>query len=136
MSTTEVVESFYRGLAAGDGDEIGALIDRSFHSEVVLSLPPSLPYGGEIVGAHRLRRMFVGAATAPEPVGPAAVRLVSLVGDGQVVVAELAFDWYPPSGGAPVASGACEVWLFDVDGRVTAVRAYYRDTVALVSSRP
>ncbi|OLL73458.1 hypothetical protein Ae168Ps1_1840c [Pseudonocardia sp. Ae168_Ps1] len=131
MSARETVESFYLAVGAGDADAIATIVDGSFTTDVVLSLPRSLPYGGEISGAHRLRRMFVGGASAATPVGPSGVRLTELTDGGSAIAAEVVFDYYPPGGGDPVPSGACEIWTFDSAGGVVAIRGYYRDTAEL-----
>ncbi|MEV6985388.1 nuclear transport factor 2 family protein [Sphaerisporangium sp. NPDC051017] len=128
-SGSDVVHRFYAAVAAKDAEAIGRLIDELFAEDAVLTLPPSLPYGGQVSGARRLRRMFTGSASSTVKVGPVDLRITSVtVGDDRVAV-ELAFDWYAPGSDDPLATGAVEIWTF-ADGRVAAIDAYYRDTAA------
>ena len=130
-----VVEAFYDALNLRDVDALAALVDESFDEGVVLDLPPSLPHGGRLEGAARLRRMFLAMAGGRVGLGPRHVEVERLVGDGEHVVAVLGFDWYPPGGERPIASGASEMWTFR-DGKVASIRAFYWDTAALVTGAP
>jgi ketosteroid isomerase-like protein len=128
-SARHVVRDFYAALARRDAEALGQLIDNRFHPDAVLALAPSLPYGGRFAGAAKLRRMFVGAASSQDQVGPVDVTLTGLLDDGDRVAAELAFDWYAPGAAGPLASSAVEIWTFAHD-LVTEIRAYYWDTAA------
>jgi ketosteroid isomerase-like protein len=126
-----IVAEFYTAVATRDADELGALIDKVFAEDAVLVLPPSLPYGGRIAGAKRLRRMFTGAAASSVQAGPVGLRIAALTAGADRVVAELVFDWYAPGSDDPLPTGAVEVWTFS-GGQVRAIDAYYRDTAACV----
>lgn len=128
-----VVESFYAAVNAADADAVAAVVDAHFAESVTAEWPASLPYGGTVEGAHRLRRMFVGMAGSDVTIGPGAIEVLSVTGDGQRVAAELAFDWYPPGGSDGVLSGALELWTFE-DDRVSSIRAFYWDTAALTAA--
>ena len=128
-SDAAVVSAFYAALNAGDTGAVGRIVDDHFSPQARLSLPPSLPYGGEIRGAARLRHFFVAAASSSTAIGPANVAVGALIADKDHVAVELAFDWYPPRSSEPLPSAAVEVWDFSA-GRVTGIRSYYWDTAA------
>ncbi|OOL33059.1 hypothetical protein GQ85_03530 [Rhodococcus rhodochrous] len=133
FTPAEVVRAFYGALDGRDPERLGALADATFAEEIFVEMPASLPYGGRVEGARRLSRMFQAMAGGLVEVGPRGLTLDALVDGGRSVAARISFDWYPPGGGAPVASGAIEEWTF-VDGKASAIRAYYLDTAALVAA--
>jgi ketosteroid isomerase-like protein len=129
----EIVETFYECLNRRDAGALDELISEHFWPDAVLRLPDSLPYGGVYEGSDKIKRLFVGAASAKEAVGPAELALADVAecprdGDDQVVV-QLAFAWIPPGGGEPVRSRSVEWWKFR-DLRVVEITAYYWDTAA------
>lgn len=128
-----VVERFYAAVNAGDADAVGAVVDDHFAEDAAVEWPPSLPYGGQVEGAHRLRKLFAGMAGSEAKIGPDAVKVLSITGDGDHVAAELAFDWYPPGKSRSVPSGALELWAFE-GGKVRTIRAFYWDTAALTAA--
>jgi hypothetical protein len=128
-----VARAFYEALAAKDPETIGTLVDRWFHEDAALEVPRSLPYGGRVESARRLRRMFTAMAGGEAPVGPAGLTVASVVGGVDSAAVQLEFGWRPPGGGEEIPSGALELWTF-VDGRVREIRAYYWDTAALVGA--
>jgi ketosteroid isomerase-like protein len=130
-SPEAVARAFYEALVAGDADTVGALADRWFAPDAVLELPPSLPYGGRVESAHRLRRMFTAMAAGAIPAGPTGLRVVSVTGDEESAAVRLEFDWVATSGAEPVTSGALELWTF-TEGSLTEIRAFYWDTAALL----
>ena len=129
----EVVETFYDSVNRRDAAGLSEVIAEYFAPDVVLRLPDSLPYGGTYEGSDAIERLFVGAASAEEPVGPAELALEEVAecprdGEDQVVV-RLAFAWIPPGGGEPVRSQSVEWWRFR-DLQVVEITAYYWDTAA------
>jgi ketosteroid isomerase-like protein len=128
-----VVERFYAAVSAGDAAAIGAIIDEHFVDDASIEWPPSLPYGGRVEGARRLRKMFVAMAGSDVKVGPDSLAVISITTSGDTVAAELSFDWYPPGKADSVSSGALELWTFNAD-KVRAIRAFYWDTAALVAA--
>ena len=128
-----VVERFYAGVSAGDAALIAAVVDEHFDDDTVIEWPPSLPYGGRVAGAARLRKMFVAMAGADQKVGPDGLEVITITTSGSTVAAQLSFDWYPPGKTEAVPSGALELWTF-ADDKVRSVRAFYWDTAALVGA--
>ncbi|GAA4491522.1 hypothetical protein GCM10023094_56080 [Rhodococcus olei] len=125
-----VVARFYTALAASDATTIGALLDEHLASDVVLQLPPGLPYAGALSGSSAVKSMFVAAATAPPVVGPVAPTVESLAGTDTVVFAEVRFTWAGAGGtGEGGESLATEKWAF-TDGKISAIVAYYWDPTA------
>lgn len=131
----ELVRAFYEALNTGDGRAIATLVDETFADAAAVEFPPSLPYGGVVEGAKRLRRMFAAMASGQISFGPRQIDVERLIADGDHVVAVLGFDWHPPEGMPPIVSGASELWSF-TDGKVVGIRAYYWDTAALVAASP
>ncbi len=133
-----VVAEFYDAVTRRDSDRLARLIDAAFHPDVVLMLPDSLPYGGAIRGAERVRRALLGAAGSPKPVGPHQVAVTSVCSAATNtplrIAVELEFVWYAPGAEKGIASGAVEMWSFDATGMVVQIRAYYADTAALVAA--
>lgn len=127
----EVARAFYAALAAQDTETVGALADRWFHPDAVLELPASLPYGGRVESARRLKRLFVGMAGGTAPAGPVDLRAVSVTGDEHGAAVRLEFGWRAGPDAEPVASGALEQWTF-TDGALREIRAFYWDTAALL----
>lgn len=133
IQPVDVVQSFYTLINRGDTTALGALIDEHFAEQAVVEFPPSLPYGGRLQGVKILRKVFVGLAGGNSGVGPRALVVENVLGDGDLAVAILRFDWYAPEANNPVQSGACETWRFE-DTKVVEIRAYYWDTAALVAA--
>jgi ketosteroid isomerase-like protein len=129
----EIVRQFYAAVDRQDADALGDLVDSAFDDQVAVRFPESLPYGGVVTGAATVRKIFRGLASGKSPVGPRQLRVDAVVGDGDLVVAVLSFNWYAVGGSEPVPSGACETWRFE-GGRVVELRAYYWDTAALVAA--
>jgi ketosteroid isomerase-like protein len=130
LETVSVVTRFYEALAEGDSEAIGALVADSFATDVVLHLPPGLPYGGTVSGAPKLASMFTAVAAAPPVVGPVGPRIIALAGDESVVFAEVRFDWAGTGdSGLRASSTATEKWVFN-DGLVSEIVAYYWDPAA------
>lgn len=130
---SEVVSRFYAAVSTRDAASITAVVDESFAEDVVMTWPSSLPYGGEVVGASKLRAMFAAMAGADVAMGPDALTVDSITASGDTVAAQVSFAWYPPGKTEAVPSGALELWTFE-SGSVTSVRAYYWDTAALVAA--
>lgn len=133
LTPAEIVSRFFGAIAEHDHDGLGELIDRCFQPGAVAVIPASLPYGGRVETAARLRTMFQRVASGPGPAGPQSIAVRGLVDGGDRVAVQLDFDWRVPGTGHDVASGALELWSF-VDGRVSEIRAYYWDTAALVNA--
>lgn len=132
-ANSAVVERFYAAVARRDAEAIGAVLDQHLADDVVFEWPPSLPYGGRVEGADRLRAMFSAMAGSDVKMGPDGLTLTSLTASGDQVAAEVAFVWYPPGKDEAVQSGAFELWTFEGD-QVRSVRAFYWDTAALVAA--
>jgi ketosteroid isomerase-like protein len=132
-TTVDVARTFYEAVSAGEVDVIAAVVDEHFSADAAIEWPASLPYGGRVEGAHRLRKMFAAMAGSDVKVGPDALEVLSVTADGDRVAAELTFNWFPPGKTESVASGALELWTFEA-AKVTGIRAYYWDTAALVAA--
>lgn len=128
-----VVERFYAAVAGRDVEAIGAVLDEHLAEDVVFEWPPSLPYGGRVQGADRLRAMFSAMAGSDVKVGPDALTVSSITASDDQVAAEVSFVWYPPGKDESVQSGAFELWTFE-GTQVSSVRAFYWDTAALVAA--
>ncbi|MFE5702709.1 nuclear transport factor 2 family protein [Rhodococcus koreensis] len=130
LASVSVVVRFYEALAEGDAEAIGTLVAEHFASDVVLRLPPGLPYGGIVLGAAKLESMFTAVAAAPPVLGPVGPRIIALAGDESVVFAEVRFDWAGTGdSGLRASSTATEKWVFN-DGFVSEIVAYYWDPAA------
>ena len=131
----QAVTEFYRALSGADRERVNELCLRWFSDDIVLTFPRSLPFGGQVKGADRLRRMFTAMCAGPPPTGPRDLRLTGVWGTTDptgAVVAEMGFDYLTP-GGELISSGALELWRF-ADGQVRAIDAYYQDTAALLGT--
>lgn len=128
-----VVERFYAAVAGRDADAIRAVLDDHLAQDVVFEWPPSLPYGGRVEGADRLRAMFSAMAGSAVKMGPDGLTVSSITASGDQVAAEVSFVWYPPGKDEAVQSGAFELWTF-AGNQVRSVRAFYWDTAALVAA--
>lgn len=128
-SNAEVVRNFYAAIAGSDAAAIGSLIADRFAPDATFVWPASLPYGGQISGAARLSKVFMGMAASPVPVGPSDLAVVRIVDGGDSVVAELTFTWHAPGSDETIESGALECWTFD-GSLVSEVAAFYWDTAA------
>ncbi|MVU80796.1 hypothetical protein GPX89_26525 [Nocardia sp. ET3-3] len=126
----DVVREFYRAIASKDAPALGQLLLDRFASDVVVTWPESLPYGGTIKGATALSALFGRMLAAPDPIGADRIEILGLVDGGNQVAAELKFDWYAPGSEKAIHTGALELWRFSDDGSVLEIRAYYWDTAA------
>jgi hypothetical protein len=125
-----IVESFYNALSARDADGVGAIIDESFAPEAILRRPESLPGGGAIDGAGKIKK-FMAAVAAMEggPMDVSSLKIHDVLEhageDGDSVVVELRF----PFNGTQTS--ALEWWTVR-DLKVVEIRAYYWDTAAML----
>src|SRR5690348_5517216 len=108
MSPAEVVRKFYAAVAAADGTALRTLVEEAFAEDAAISWPEGLPYGGRVVGSAVLQKIFAGMASSAVPAGPANLEVVSVVDGGDMVAAELTFDWHAPGSQASIPSGALE----------------------------
>jgi hypothetical protein len=110
------IEGFYRALIARDADRVGRLVDEHFADEAVLDRPG----GGRTQGAHRIKRLLVGAATHEGgPLDVAAMSIVRVLeGFDDEVAVELEF----PFAGAPTT--ALELWTVR-EAKVQSIQAHY-----------
>jgi ketosteroid isomerase-like protein len=124
------IEAFYGALFARDGESVGQLVDEHFADDVVLQRPESLPAGGRVEGARRVRRFMTAVATTEGgPIDVAKMTIVRIIeGAGDDVAVELGF----PFGGEPTT--ALEVWTVR-DLKVMSIKAYYWDTHAMIEHR-
>ena len=126
----DVVRGFYAAITEHDPERLGELAATAFAEDIAVELPPSLPYGGRVQGAGRLRRMFQAMARGPAETGPRDLAVEAIVDGGDRVTARLSFTYRRPDG-TDIATEALEEWTFE-QGRAVAIRAYYRDTAALL----
>jgi hypothetical protein len=124
------IEAFYRALFTRDGEHVGELIDEHFADDVVLQRPESLPGGGRVAGAPRVRRFMTAAATIEGgPIDVASMTIVRIIeGAGGEVAVELGFEF----DGTPMS--ALELWTLR-DRKVHDIKAYYWDTHAMIEHR-
>lgn len=125
-----MVEEFYGALAARDVAGVERFIDDNFAEDVTLTRPESLPGGGTLEGADRVKRLMSAVAGAQGgPLDPAQLRiervLESTGEDADDVGVELSFSW----NGTPTTS--FEWWVVR-DLKVTQIRAYYWDTAMML----
>jgi len=100
QNPVDTVTAFYSAVSTADADAIGDLIDAHFADDAAIEWPPSLPHGGRITGARKLRGLFSATARPDSPTpGPANLVLVRAIGDSDEVVAWLTFDWADPATG-------------------------------------
>jgi ketosteroid isomerase-like protein len=130
QNSTDIVTDFYRAVSAKDAAALAATIDAHFADDAAIEWPPTLPHGGRIEGARKLRAVFAGIAKPDAPAGVTNLDLVCAVGDNADVAAWITFDWKHP-GGALAPNSAVEMWRFDDAGKVTEIRAFYWDTDAI-----
>lgn len=134
-SPSQLVTDFYTALSTADTETIVRTIDSRFAENASVEWPPSLPHGGRVEGARRLRAVFSASANPDAPAGAKNLRLVSAIGDGDEVVAWIAFDWLQPGSDTPAANQALELWRFS-DGLVQEIRAFYWDSDAISAPKP
>ena len=128
-----VVRGFYAAVAAGDTDAISSVLDDHFADDAAIEWPASLPYGGRVEGAHRLRVVFADMVSGRSAVGPGPLDVLSIsVGPG-TVAAQLGFTFLTPGDAADVPSGALELWTFTAE-KVSEIRAYYWDTAEILAA--
>lgn len=77
-SAVEVARDSYQAINDRDAAGLDNLITTHFHEDATVLSPPSLAYGGTVVGAKRLARMFTAVASSDTPLGPDALDVVSL----------------------------------------------------------
>lgn len=129
-SNASVVREFYEALSARDAETVRRVVREHFAEDATFTWPPSLPYGGTVVGRAKLERMLGGAAASPALVGAQHLRLNDLIDDGGRIAAQVEFDWYAPNDAGELNdTGAVEIWTFAA-GLVSNVKAYYWDTAA------
>jgi hypothetical protein len=125
-----MVEEFYGALAAKDVAGVERFIDDNFAQDVKLRRPESLPGGGTIEGADRVKRLM-GAVAGAEggPLDSTQMRIervLEYTGEGRDDVAvELSFPWNG------TATTSFEWWVVR-DLKVTEIRAYYWDTAMML----
>jgi ketosteroid isomerase-like protein len=134
-SPRQLVADFYNALSAADTETIVRTIETRFAENAAIEWPRSLPHGGRVEGARRLRAVFTASANPDAPAGAKNLKLVSAIGDGDEVVAWITFDWLQPGSTAPVPNQALELWRFS-DGVVQEIRAFYWDTDAISTPQP
>ena len=134
-SPRQLVADFYQALSAADTETIVRTIESRFAEGAAIEWPKSLPHGGRLEGARKLRAVFTASANPDAPAGAKNLRLVNAIGDGDEVVAWITFDWQQPGGAAPVPNQALELWRFS-DGQVQEIRAFYWDTDAISTPQP
>jgi ketosteroid isomerase-like protein len=125
-----IVEQFYGALIARDADAVGEVIDEYFAADAKLRRPESLPGGGTLEGADRIKRLMVAVASADGgPLDPAEMRvenvLESTAEDEDHVFVALGIPW------AGARTEALEWWTIR-DFKVVEIRAFYWDTAAMV----
>jgi ketosteroid isomerase-like protein len=128
-SPSDVVRDFYDAVARRDAGALADLTATHFRDDAAAVWPDGLPYGGRVVGARRLARLFAAMAWNPDPTGPEGLEVLSVVDGGDQVAAQLTFRWRAPGSAESIPSGALELWTF-TDGLVSEIRAYYWDTAA------
>jgi len=121
-----VVAELYRLVGAHEPAEVKSYVNDHFAEDAQLTLPKELPYGGTLRTKRVLASVFGASAASDANVGPANLVVLELVADGGTVIAELGFDWAGGSN-AGQPSRAIEKWIFNADGLVQTIDAYYLD---------
>lgn len=127
QSSNAIVTDFYSAITAGDADTVVGIIESHFDEDASVEWPPSLPHGGKVQGARKLKAVF-GAAANPDAPGAKNLKLVKAIGDGDDVVAWVSFDF------AGTPNEALEVWTF-ADGKLREIRAFYWNTDAIPGNK-
>jgi len=97
--------------------------------DVVLQLPLSLPYGGEITGVEAFSRFFSGLPGGDAVWESFTPHVDQIITADNHLIAELANTGVPKSTGEPVAFN--NAWIFQTAaGRITSARLY-ADTAAV-----
>jgi ketosteroid isomerase-like protein len=127
-----IVEQFYDALVARDPEGVASAIDEHFAPDARLLRPGSLPGGGELAGAEKIKRLMGAVAGARSgPLDPATMRIERVLedthGDLDHVVVELSFPW------AGTPTRALEWWTVR-DLKVLEIRAFYWDTAMMLGS--
>jgi len=125
-----MVDSFYGALNARDVESLGQIVDESFAPDAILRRPESLPGGGAMEGAAKIKKFMTAIATMEGgPMDVSALRVHEVIEhageEADHVVVELRF----PFNGSPMS--ALEWWTLR-DLKVVEIRAYYWDTAAMV----
>lgn len=135
QTSVDIVTAFYTAVGTADAQAIGTVIDSSFADDAAIEWPPSLPHGGRIVGARKLRGLFTAITRPDSPApGPTGLTLVRAIGGTDEVVAWITFDWADPGTGTRTPNSALELWRF-TEGKASEILAYYWDHAAIATPR-
>lgn len=124
-----VVLDFYAAIQKKDVDALTAILDTRFAEDVTVEIPPSLYYGGKYEGRDTLKKLFGGLAHPKSAIDASTFTVERIVGQDDLVSAELSFAWRGRGGGEPLMTGNTE-WITFRDGKVSSIRAFYQDTAA------
>jgi hypothetical protein len=132
-----VVRQFYAYAQAREIEQLLALVDEYFASDVVLHEPESLPYGGAYEGRDRVKQVFRGLGSPRSPIEVSELRVDELMAapsddDGRIdVFVALSFPWVGLDETRHVR--ALEWWTFR-DLIVERISVYLWDTAAAIAA--
>jgi ketosteroid isomerase-like protein len=122
----EIITEFYDALRVSNTSTIANLLEEHFADDVVLTIPPSLSYGGTTYGREALKKMLGGMSHPKSPIDPATLTVTRLTATGDEVAAQVTFSWRIPSGDTISTSNV--EWFTFRDGRVAEMNVFYFDT--------
>lgn len=123
----DTMREFYAAIQSKDVPALTAILDASFAEDVVVHIPTSLYYGGTYRGRETLKKLFAGLVHPKSAIDATTFKVDAMIGTDKDVAVELSFAWRGRGGGDPLLTGNLEWITFD-EGRVTSIRAFYRDT--------
>jgi len=126
-ANVEVVQRFEDAFVRGDMDEVLSLVS----PDIVVHEAPSLPYPGD----HRGHDWFLKLADAFNSVWEIVsyLDLTFFDADDTRVVVLVAYDVVTRPTGVPLRLRMVEIYTV-IDGRITDLEVYYRDTAAIVEA--
>jgi ketosteroid isomerase-like protein len=125
----DTIEKRIEGHAEDPSD--GAGLSDTLHPDLVVHIPPSMPYGGEHVGYAGFRRMGAAMSRAWNISGELVMRFVD-AGEDQVICF-VNFSATAQQTGRPLEMRMCEIYTIE-DGRIRDIRIFYWDTAEVVAA--
>jgi ketosteroid isomerase-like protein len=116
--------------ASGEQAEIAHILE-TLHPDVVVHIPPSMPYGGEHIGHEGFLRMGEAMNATWDIDGDLDMKFID-IGDDQVICF-VNFEASSRHTGRPVEMRMVEVYTL-TEGRIIDIRLFYWDTAAVAEA--